>query len=146
MKIFIKNVPSSTTHRALREFVEQVFSPRWYAPFAVKGNVKSCTVQKITDLDTGDVEYHGLLDIQPYTAAQHAIEKLNKKKLNGRPVEVRKWHVRSPSDRRDLFRKHSLWPFKERRKGERRRPNLVMDAYIPIRVEGLKGFHREHNG
>lgn len=145
MKIFIRNIQDSTSHHTLRRFAEQLISPRWYTPFAVKGRVVSCVVQKIKDMDSGEIEYHGLLDIQPFKAAQLAIEKLNGAKLGGHYIEARQWHVRSYlADRRDLFRGNSSNASSERRVAERRRLNLTIEIYTPIRVEAVKGFHRQY--
>ena len=146
MKIFIRNVPGSTSQHTLRRFAEQLISQRWYTPFAVKGRVVSCVVHKITDLDSGEIQYHGLLEIRPYKAAQLVIEKLNGAKFNGHRIEARQWHIRSYlADRRDWFRENSSNASSERRIAERRRPNLMIEIHTPIRVESVKGFNRQHD-
>ena len=145
MKIFIRNVPCSTSQHTLRRFAEQLISPRWYTPFAVKGRVVSCVVQKIKDLDSGEIQYHGLLEIQPFKAAQLAMEKLNGEKFTGHRIEARQWHIRSYlADRRDWYRENSSNAPSERRILERRRPNLIIESHTPIHVEAVKGFNRQY--
>ena len=146
MKIFIRNLPSSTTQRELRIFAEQLLSPKWYTPFAVKGKILNCEVRKVKDQESGEIQYYGLMEIKPFKAAQMAIKKLNGQTLKGRRIEARKWHDRSyQADRRDRYRRNTWDPSKERRSNERRRSQLEVEVKSNVRVEAVKGFNRQYD-
>ncbi|MCW8906353.1 MAG: hypothetical protein OQL28_03815 [Sedimenticola sp.] len=91
MKILIAHIPSQIQRQELMNLVESSVKPTWL-PFSKRNNtVTKCKLVRILDLDTGGVEYHGLVDIYPDRAAQRAIRKLNNKPLNGHRLTARRW-------------------------------------------------------
>ena len=146
MKLFARGLPAGTTSEELRLFAERFLCRVWYKPFRVTGKVKSCVVLKIKDLDLGTEEFHGLIDVQPAKTALHVTPKLNRARFRGRPLEVRKWQVRYEWNDRRRRRppKHGEHRPPERRTGDRRRANLVIEDYVPPQFRAVKGFHRQY--
>jgi hypothetical protein len=143
VKILFRNVSHLTTARELQEFAGRVIAPRWYLPFAPSGRIRNCSVVKIKDLDNGEVEFHGILDIHPVKAAHWVMRKLNHETFHRRSVEVRKWHSRSSlNERRVGFRSGSVAVVQDRRRGDRRRPNLETDLFAPLKSEIARTFQR----
>ncbi len=84
MKIFVGNLPFSTTESSLREL---------FAPY---GTVQSAKV--VMDRDTGRSRGFGFVEMPSYEASQ-AIDALNGKSLNGRPLRVNEAQGRSAGAR-----------------------------------------------
>jgi hypothetical protein len=145
MKIFLRGLPDELHPRNLETFVQTVITPPWYLPLRTRAAIKSCVVLKVKDLDRNAVEFHGLLEIRPVKVALMAIEQLNGTKLKGYRIEARKWQVRTnQNDRRDRYKRFKSDESDERRGYERRRPNLLVEIYVPPQFQGLAKFHRLH--
>lgn len=134
MFLFIRMVPKSVTCNELRNFASKGAGDFWTRFSGKQGSVDSISINKFTNQDTQSVEYHGLVNIEPATAAQAAIRRLNRTTLKGVPVEVRKFYCRSElRDRRrqQSSEEHEL--FNDLRKGDRRRYQLNVE---PVYVSG----------
>ena len=120
MIIILKNIPGHTENHQVEDFV----SP------AIKGGLlrKSGAIDKIEihvqkDTVRHTVEYHALVTITPDSVAIKAIEKLNKKRINGRHILVTEYHIRTwHNDPRINREPHEQAV--DQRKGDRRRRNL----------------------
>jgi hypothetical protein len=96
-------------------------------------------IRKLVNRATGSVEYHGLVDIEPAKGAVTAIRKLHLTPLKGKTVEVRKYYKRSPL--RDRRERGDEGVAENRRKRDRRRPNLMAESVTisgPLRAGRLK--------
>jgi len=91
MKILIAHIPSQIQRQELMDLVESSVRPTWLPFVKLNGTVAKCKMIRILDLDTGGIEYHGLIDIYPERAAQRAIRKLNNRPLNGHRLTARRW-------------------------------------------------------
>ncbi len=91
MKILIPHVPSTITRQELLSIVQDAVKPRWFMPFTSGGTVAKCKLIRILNMDTGTVEFHGMVDIYPEKIAEKAIRQLNGKNLNGHQLTARKW-------------------------------------------------------
>ena len=126
MDIFIRRLPEATTRHDIIKFVSDALMPRWKL-FGSKpiGTLNKCSILQITDPHPGNIEFHGLLKIEPATAALEVIKRINGTYLKSKKVEVRKYYRRSAA--RDRRRKE-LQPLPgeilEQRKRDRRRPSL----------------------
>lgn len=99
MDIFFRNVPRSTRGRDLYDFVAKGVKGWW--PFAPDPGITRCDVLEITDMDTGKMEFHGLVTIRDPSLAEKAIKKLNGKIFMGSNIAtVREYAHRTPGDRR----------------------------------------------
>lgn len=71
--------------------VQGAVKPKWFLPFRQGGTIAKCKLIRILDVDTGGVEFHGLIDVYPDRTAEKAIRFLNGKKLHGYRLSARKW-------------------------------------------------------
>jgi len=85
-KLFIGNLPYSVTNESLKEF------------FQAAGNVESARV--ITDRDSGRSKGFGFVEMSSEAEAQNAIQTLNGKECNGRPISVAEARPKPEGDRR----------------------------------------------
>ncbi len=79
-KIFVGNLPFSTTEQDLRDM---------FAPY---GSVQSAKI--VTDRDSGQSRGFGFVEMPNFEAAR-AIESLNGKSIGGRPLRVNEAQERS---------------------------------------------------
>jgi len=91
MKILIPHVPSAITRQELLSIVQGAVKPKWFMPFRSGGTVAKCKLVRILDMDTGGVEFHGLIDIYPEKTAEKTIKRLHGTTINGYRLSVRKW-------------------------------------------------------
>lgn len=91
MKIFIPYVPSGIQRNELLAIAKSAVKPAWFIPFKKSGTVAKCNVIRILDVDTGGVEYHGIIDVFPETIAPKVIKRLNGKEYNGQKISARTW-------------------------------------------------------
>ncbi len=91
MKIFIPYIPNGIQRQELMSLVQSAIKPSLFTPFIKKGTVAKCNLIRILDVDTGGVEYHGLIDIYPDKVANKAIKKLNGKEYKGHKLSARTW-------------------------------------------------------
>ncbi len=140
MLIFIRLLPESVTQGELRKFVEKAMHSPWRSLFFSHSKIHTAEIRKLVNRATGSVEYHGIVDIEPAKGAVAAIRRLDRTPLRGKTVEVRKYYQRSPlRDRRggEAAGESS----DNRRKRDRRRPNLVAESVTisgPLRPGRLK--------
>ena len=126
MEVFIRRLPNSTTRLDLMQFLSSALKPRWYLlQFAPLGKLMQCDICRIDDRLNDKVEYHGIAQIEPPSAALNIIKKLNGEIFKTKKVEVRKYFRRSIN--RDRRRPESAPPTQniiDQRKQDRRRPDI----------------------
>jgi hypothetical protein len=123
--IFLRKLPEGVTKKELKNFIKTTVKELDSRPFSLKTAVCNCSILCISDPESGTREYHGLVEVQPATAAMRAIEALNGKRLRGQPVEVRRYRHRSPlRDPREGLLGYALG---ESWGGDRRRQNVKID-------------------
>jgi hypothetical protein len=86
--------------------------------------IKRSKIIRIRDLKSDSTEYHGIVQVNTQVTADDIIENLDGKTVNGLFLKPHRYQRRFPSRDR---RMHQLADAKtaERRKGERRRENLI---------------------
>jgi hypothetical protein len=125
MKMFIRKIGDHVTKGHLVEFVAQALRPIWILPLRETGQLTNCAILHIRDPESSTSDLHGLAEIDPESAAVHAVMRLNGRRLCGQVVEVRRWHERSAAnDRRRSCEAYVPPPYRERRRSDRRRDNL----------------------
>lgn len=129
MDIFIRRLPNSTTRLDLMQFISAALKPKWYLlQFAPLGKLTHCDICRIDDTGNGQVEYHGIAQVEPPSAALQVINRLNGEYFKSKKVEVRKFFRRSSKrDRRHLTDTELPQGIFEKRKQDRRRPDLHME-------------------
>ncbi|MEO5343463.1 MAG: RNA-binding protein [Gammaproteobacteria bacterium SHHR-1] len=116
MILILCNIPSVSSLDDLRQFIEK-YSKSWN-PLKRSVEVSGCEILEILDPTTGDRELHGLVNIPNFQQANAAIQRLNGRKLLGRPVRVREYVYRSPGDRRVNLRCQGLNRPEDRRRAQ----------------------------
>ena len=124
MWIFIRQIPKGTTRKELGKFVSKGLRPSWiFFPLPSHVKVKRCEILQISNPETKTTEYHGVVQIDPSSAALLVIERLDGRELQGKLVEVRKYFRRSSyRDRRRILSEQKLQ--QENRRQDRRRERL----------------------
>lgn len=129
MDIFIRRLPKSTTRLDLIQFAAEALEPHWHLlEFSPIGRLRGCEIIRIADELQDNVEYHGIIHVEPQKAGLAVIDRLNGTFLNNKKVDVRQFHQRSAQHDR---RRHQPQPLpveiSEQRKRDRRRPQLVFN-------------------
>ncbi len=132
MWIFYKQLPRGTTTREINKVTLKGCKTGFNLGSLFKRNiVKRAKIIRIRDLNADSSEYHALVQVDSPIRAENIIENLDGKTVDGLYLRPHRYHRRFPSrDRRNHQIVHQT--SKERRKGDRRRSNLitrVMEIY-----------------
>ncbi|WP_157606813.1 RNA-binding protein [Sedimenticola selenatireducens] len=129
MEIFIRRLPNSTTRLDLMQFVSEALRPKWYLlQFSPIGTLGHCDICRIDNPKTKQVEYHGIVHVDPPSAALSLINRLNGEIFKTKKVEVRKFFRRSTKrDRRRTSLEQISRDISEKRKQDRRRSGIQID-------------------
>ena len=94
--LIITGLPESITSEELKARFQRRIQPRWWSLLTGSSSIRICNIIRITYRDTGDVEYHGLLEIQPAKLALRAIREMNGSIIHGCTISVHRYRHRSP--------------------------------------------------
>jgi RNA recognition motif-containing protein len=122
--LVVTGLSDGVTRKELKSIFRHLIKSSWRARWSGQGLIRSCDIVRITDRDTGKVEYHGLVELQPAKLALRAIRELSGTEIGGKPIKIRRYH-RSP-----LHNQHRYVPegeSAERIRDDRRRPNLMVE-------------------
>ena len=129
MIIFIKNAPANTSINDLYEFVEPALKRTF--PFK-SGLILKAEILALKDKRTNELEFHGIMQIEPEKASHRAIRKLKGKKLKNKLVLVREYISRDWHNDRRINHGAVSAEIMEKRLGDRRRGDklevVVKDA------------------
>jgi RNA recognition motif-containing protein len=132
--LFIKGLPESTTKSDIRSLFQRLKNRHWGLPLTGKSALCSCDILRITNPISKSVEYHAMVEIHPAKLALRAIRELNGALIRGHPVELHRYHHRSPiRDRRREENELNAPPPQDadagdnRRALDRRRENLQVE-------------------
>lgn len=98
MKAIFLFIPTNTTLKELKRFARSGLGS-WFN-FGRNRKITKSEILDIYDEAKDTHGTHGVVTFATREDGQQAIEALDGKELNGKPVEVRKYHHRSPSDKR----------------------------------------------
>jgi hypothetical protein len=127
--LFLRNIPSDASNLELTRFVEGGFGAwhRLLGWVTRKPLVIEARTLAIWDQNTNQIELHGVVSVQPYSAYSSVLAKLNAARFKNSPVEARRYYQRSPLNDRRLNRGKPVDPeILNRRVGDRRRSNVVI--------------------
>jgi hypothetical protein len=94
--VFLGDLPTQLTVRELKDLVRaEIRSGPAVGP-QVGRSICGCSIIRITDLDTGTVEHHGLVEIRPPLLAIQVIDRLDGRMLGGHRISARRYRQRSP--------------------------------------------------
>lgn len=126
MEILFSHIPSGISPEDLYAFVRNGLKT-FGLPIAIPV-IEKCEILKVHDEEAREIEFHGLVKFQDPAAAEHAIQKLRGKLLNGQYVRVREFFHRTPGDRRGLDGELQNPVPNRRQPLDRRRPQLVVSG------------------
>ncbi len=129
MIVLILQIPESATQEALCHFVKTSLRKVWLLPVFKKGLLESCEIRRIIDPKDGSTEYQALIRVDDVRTGEALAKQLNGKALSGGKIRARIYHPRSPKRERrvNLADSHNI-AIVDRRRKERRRPNLVIET------------------
>ena len=123
--LFLRSLPEGMTCKELKSIIRTTIRRSIARPLWLATPVRDCSIFSITDPENGSREFHGLVEIQPAKLAAEAMEALRGRKIDGKPLEVRRYYSRSRlRDRRELAAEEAAGG---NRKGDRRRHNLKIE-------------------
>lgn len=98
MHIFLARIPPDTTKQNIIDFIGPTLKG---GLFPTSGTVVNIKIEVIRDKRTHETEYHAIVIVEPQKTALKVIQKLNRTKLKGKPINVRQYHIRNrKNDRR----------------------------------------------
>lgn len=121
MNLFFSNLTPNTKTSELHDFI--LCGLRGWHPWTPAVEINRCDIVRITDLDSGRVDFHGLVTIRDQATAELAIKRLNGQSLNGAEIAVREYNHRIPGDRRIT----EQYLGRDERPEERRRKRLKLE-------------------
>lgn len=144
MLVLFRNIPLNTQKLDLELYIAPALKCGLADIFQRQGNVLEINIVRLQDQDLNTLEAHGLVRIEPDKAALRVIRRLNRKSINGRRINVRKYLNRSWHN--DLRVKVGNLPseLKNRRKQDRRRKNLIAVRGTSVNIQGMKNFHKTY--
>ena len=141
MLIFLARIQPNTTKRDIVDFISPVLKGGLFAP---KGILKNIEIMVLRDSRTNATENHAIVKVEPDKAALKVIRKLNRKKLNGKPINVRQYHIQQRENDVRLKNRYPAPKFKEKRLGERRRDSLErLEKQETVKFEGDVQYTRK---
>ena len=123
--LVVTGLSDGVTRKELKSIFRHLIKSSWRARWSGQGLIRSCDIVRITDRDTGKVEYHGLVELQPAKLALRAIRELSGTEIGGKPVRISRYQHRSPL--RDQLRYAPEGEPAEPVRDERRWPNLAIE-------------------
>jgi hypothetical protein len=139
MHVFLPRLNDLTTRTDLLNVCSSVLASKFHLAFTESPKLLTCEVLEIKD-STGCRDHHGLLCIQPESAANWFIKHIKKKRLHGKRLLGRQYFHREQDRRlRDTEAVE-----------DRRRPNISISRVKGDKptciTEGIDRFHVNHDG
>lgn len=121
MILILKKISPSTRVVDIEEFIEPTLRGGF---FRRSGRIISINIQMARLIDSHAEEYQALVNIEPEAVAKRAIRILNRKRCNGKPINVGEYHRRLyHNDRRSSHYQN----LEDRRQKDRRRRMELSD-------------------
>ncbi|WP_428623385.1 hypothetical protein [Sedimenticola sp.] len=132
MWIIIQGIPLTTNQQELQQFLSQRLKcGSWFGlPFKRRSGLKSVSILKMTDRLTGEVECHGLAELDTLTPNEETLRSLNGHPFRGRRVTIRKYYHRSSKPAQKVRGSQPVQP-------ERRRPDLHIEMLRNKPIDAL---------
>jgi len=138
MLVFFRNIPLDARKADLEAYIESALHKGLLASIRRTGQIIELKIQYFKNPDLNSEEAHGLVRIEPDSAAKKLILQLNRKPFLGKRINVREYYSRAWKNDPRTANAHLQTGIKERRKGERRRKGLVAIRLRPVRLESMK--------
>lgn len=118
MNIFLSNINTTTTRADIYEFVAPALKN---GLFRKPGRIMNIDILALRDLETSNIEYHGLVALDSQKTLQNSVHRLQSSTLNGKAISIKPYYYRSWYNDP---RQHDMPPssnYVEKRTGDRRR-------------------------
>jgi len=139
MIVFLRRIPASTKKHDISDYLEPVLKG---SLLQKSGEIKKIDILVVRDTQTQALEFHGLVEIEPESAANRVIKKLNRKVFKGKNIAIREYHQRSWHNDPRLNMHEWNEELANKRKGDRRRPRLEVEADLTSTFSSHDSFHR----
>lgn len=115
MILILKRISPSTLVRDLENFIAPALKG---GLFAKSGHLESITIHMLKEAGTHITEYNALIRVEPNAVGKRVIKLLNRKRLNGKPINIAEYHFRHrDNDRRqNRYRKLNSRRLQDRRR------------------------------
>ena len=95
--LILKRISETTRVPDIEEFIAQALR----GGFLKKaGRMESVVIQMHHQPGTAHREYHAIISVEPDVAAKRVVKLLNRKRLNGKPINIAELHLRHHSNDR----------------------------------------------
>jgi len=140
MYLILKRISETTRIPDIEHFLKPALAK---SVFTRAGYIESLTIKMIKTPDSDAAEYHAIVNITPDSVAKRVVQKLNRKRCHGKPINVAIYRFRyRHEDRRTILDDVRL---QNLRKGERRRPHRQSAMDEKHAHELRKGERRRAN-
>ncbi|MCW8889222.1 MAG: RNA-binding protein [Sedimenticola sp.] len=126
MWIIIQGIPLTTTQRELNQFLNKQISCKGWFGLSSRSDfrLKTFSILRMTDRASGEMECHGLAELETARPEEEVLKQLNGHRLHGRVITVRKYYHRSS---RSIQRMDQMGGPSGSEHNERRRPYLHIE-------------------
>ncbi len=149
MNVILKRIGETTTVPDIEGFIEPALRG---GLLKRPGRIERLRIERLQQPGSSHVEYDAVVRIESDAVAQRVIKTLNRKRCNGKLIDVCEYHLRHREDDRRIGRYRPLKGnrLEDRRVGDRRRWNLEITDIteerkkpkIVYRLPYLLGSHR----
>lgn len=142
MILILKRISHTTLIRDIESFISPALKG---GIFTKAGHLEKISIQMLQAANAEKAEFNALVRIEPDTVAQRVIKQLNRKPLNGKPINIAEYYLRlQDNDRRSNGRQ----PLTDRRRKERRRSDLQLSDITAQRktlaaTQTIKGWETD---
>ena len=129
MHIILVRIKPNTTKRDIVNFISPALKGGLFAPNGILENIQ---IMVRRDSSINATEYYGIVQIEPDKAALRVIRQLNRKKLNGKPINVRGYSIRNRKNDPRLKNQYTAMKINGKRLSERRGDSMEMQQTVKI--------------
>lgn len=121
MIIILKKIPANTSDHHIETFFAPVLKG---GLFRADGYIESISFWRYEIVETNQIEYYALVDVEPDVVGERVVKRLNKKQLNGKYIVIQEYHVRHWSNDKRVFKSVLNRGSNNKRTSDRRRKTV----------------------
>lgn len=122
MILIFKRIPTSTQKSDIIKHISPEIKGKF---FQKSGYIESIQFISFKDEIKSLAEHHALITVEPDSAAERVIKKLNRKPFLGKHIAIQEYHIRSwHNDRRENFNNEANELLGQQKRSDRRRHHL----------------------
>ena len=139
MIVFLRRIPANTKKHEISDYLEPILKG---GLLQKSGRIENIKILVMKDTQTNALEFHGLVKIDLESAAQRVIKKLNRKVFKGKNIAVREYFYRTWHNDPRMNMHEWNEELANKRKGDRRRTRLEVEADLTNSFTTNENFHR----